>query len=64
MCPRNSPEFPSYIDRPIVTGEGNLMRLRETWDSYAKETSTWSQWGLKEFRNEFEQVESQHDVSQ
>lgn len=51
----STPQFDifSYLDRPLA-GKGDLAKLSEIWDSYGKEASTWSRWGFKEFRNEFE----------
>lgn len=43
----------AYIDKPLVTTEG-IAPLRDVWEAYEEETEKWSNWGMTEFKREFE----------
>ena len=43
----------AHIDKPLVTTAG-IAALRDAWEAYERETDEWSNWGIKEFKFEFE----------
>jgi len=42
-----------YIDKPLVASE-NIQVLKDVWDEYNKETFNWMNWGIPEYRKEFQ----------